>query len=206
MNGNIKAGLSHSMETASGGYVDLLNPHRSTIHLEDIAIQLARISRFNGATCRFYSVAEHALLVSEWVEVTTGDPRTSLVALHHDSHEAYIGDLTRPLKAALGPSQRLASIVHSLDFVIASALGLPVNFLPRVIKDADNWALSAEAFHLMPDQGRGWFSEGIYEPDDDGADWGWGRISSRDGMYPDEVAAEFVERHGLLAARVKELA
>lgn len=70
-----------------------LDPHPWDFHLGDIAHHLSMTCRYGGAVQRFYSVAEHSVLVSLFVP-----PEYAKEALLHDASEAYVGDLIRPLK------------------------------------------------------------------------------------------------------------
>src|SRR5271165_7078763 len=98
----------------SGGRLDLLNPRFDCWTDEDLAHNLARISRWGGAT-RWHeplSVAQHSLFVlqiREREEVLT--PREALRELLHDGSEGLLGwDPIGPLKPHLGepfPSSRL---------------------------------------------------------------------------------------------------
>lgn len=63
----------------------------------DIAHALSTITRFGGHT-HFYSVAEHSIRVSRWLEDKRMDQDTQLLGLWHDAAEAYIGDVPRPQK------------------------------------------------------------------------------------------------------------
>ena len=87
------------MQTAAGDAFDLLAPSARKILLADIAQALSRLNRFNGHSNRPWSVAAHSLLVSR--VVYPDDPETRLYALLHDAPEAYTGDLTSPVKAAV---------------------------------------------------------------------------------------------------------
>ena len=51
------------------------------------------LCRFTGAVARFYSVAEHCLAVSRLVA-----PELALTGLLHDASEAYICDVSSPVK------------------------------------------------------------------------------------------------------------
>lgn len=89
------------IETFSGRRFDLLHPEPEAVHLPDIAHSLARTNRFIGHTAHGYSVAEHSLWV--WHIIATEFPdnhRLQLHAMLHDAHEAYMGDLSAPLKMA----------------------------------------------------------------------------------------------------------
>lgn len=156
----------HHMETASGVYVDLLDPDPELIRLEDIAHHLAQINRYTGAARRPISVAEHALLVAERLRVQAWPPAVMLRGLHHDDAEAYGGDVGRPLKLALGTAYR--EIEARVDAAIQQALNLPTLGASEweAVKAADDWALAAEARHLLPSAGRGWFCDGLYDPTD----------------------------------------
>ena len=82
-----------AMQTYSGVEFWPLDPRPEEILIEDIAHGLARECRYGGHTIRYYSVAEHAVLVSLLVE-----PAYERQALLHDCAEAYVRDLIRPIK------------------------------------------------------------------------------------------------------------
>lgn len=66
------------------------------ILIEDIAHALSNLGRFTGHTSVFYSVAQHSLEMSRRI---LGGPEVKLAALLHDGAEAYVGDMSSPLKA-----------------------------------------------------------------------------------------------------------
>lgn len=68
------------------------------VDIRDIRRALSMQCRFYGHLDRFYSVAEHSVLVSEIAE-RLGDHEAVLPALLHDAHEAYTGDLASPQKS-----------------------------------------------------------------------------------------------------------
>lgn len=132
----------------SGALWDLINPDPQAVHWPDIAHHLALTNRFNGATRVPYSVAEHSLYVAALVE-----PRHRLAALIHDAHEAIIGDLVQPVKAALthlspggwrdgwdALDHRTAAAIHA-----AADVTFPLGCAAaRAIHVADMRALAAE--------------------------------------------------------------
>lgn len=154
----------HHMETASGRYVDLLTPDPATLVLDDVAHHLAQVNRYTGAARRPMSVAEHAVLVADRLRSQGHGAVTILRGLHHDDGEAYAGDVGRPLKLALGDTY--GEIEAGVEDAIARALNLPGGADWDAIKAADDWALAAEAWHLLPSRGEGWFVWGLYDPDD----------------------------------------
>ena len=79
-------------------------------------------------------------------------PELGLAGLHHDSHEAYVGDIPTPLKRVLGEPLRL--MVEQIDAAIATALGLDMTaFEHEAIHKADAEALRMEAYQLKASQG-----------------------------------------------------
>lgn len=82
-----------SFRTASGRRINLERPRGEDIEIVDIARGLSNCCRFAGQLPRFYSVAQHSVMVSMLC------PRSlRLAALLHDGSEAYMGDLSRNLK------------------------------------------------------------------------------------------------------------
>lgn len=82
--------------TYSGKLVDLARPSSDVICIKDIAKHLSQINRFTGATNRPYSVAAHSVYVSEIV-----DAEFAFAGLMHDASEAYLADISAPLKSIL---------------------------------------------------------------------------------------------------------
>lgn len=174
------------VETASGFYLDVMNPKSEQIMLEDIAQALSRTCRFGGHCSRYYSVAEHALLCHDAARrLWPSEPMLALGALHHDDHEAYIGDVPRPIKKLLGSVWQDAE--RRLDACIIDALGFPLNiFEDSRIKDIDNSAVCYEASLLMPSKGKGWHIDWDLDVE---PTWDLGEMSQR------EVMTAFLHRH-----------
>lgn len=146
------------LETTSGKFFDYLKPLPEQVSVADMAHALSNICRFNGHCSRHYSVAEHAVLVCHLVrERRPTDKLLALAALHHDSHEAYLGDLPTPLKVDLGGKYR--KFVARADAAIASAVfpdgGLLVAMDSDVVHEADAMALRLEARELKVSRGIG---------------------------------------------------
>jgi len=127
--------MSAIIVTNSGRYVDLANPQPDMICIEDIAHHLSYINRFTGAANRGYSVASHSLYVANLVE-----PKYQLQALLHDATEAYLGDVSSPLKSIL-PGYRL--LERQMHAAIAAKFGIePI--LPEEVHHADRQAYVRE--------------------------------------------------------------
>lgn len=136
----MQAAIGEWMQTVSGGVYWPLDPRPQDVKIEDIAHGLSMMCRFNGHVRRFYSVAEHSLLVSMQVP-----SEHALQGLLHDATEAYLADVIRPIKSHLTNYQELE---HRNWVVIAGVFGVPVTLAPEV-KHADNTVLLAEKAALM---------------------------------------------------------
>lgn len=86
------------IRTYSGERFYVLDPRPEEIDIQDIAHHLSLVCRFVGGIRTMYSVAEHSVRVSDWLMDATGDVELALWGLLHDASEAYLGDVTRPLK------------------------------------------------------------------------------------------------------------
>ena len=140
------------MQTTSGRRVHLLNPTPDEIDLGDICTALSRLVRFTGHGIAPWTIAEHSCVVGEIVRRSTSDPIMMRTALLHDATEAYIGDLSRPLKHAL---RVLGGNPSPLDVIEAALWGAICErfdchyVLPDLVKVADNQALGLEADELF---------------------------------------------------------
>lgn len=133
--------------THSGKHFDLIDPQPDMVDALDIAHALSFACRYAGHCDYFYSVAQHSVLVSEIVP-----PELALEGLLHDAAEAYIGDVTRPLKLLL-PDYR--AIEHRVDQAIRAAFDLP-GLPSREVKEADCILLATERRDLMPKDATEW--------------------------------------------------
>jgi len=146
------------MQTYTGKAFYPLDPDPADIDIVDIAHALGNLCRYNGHTSRFYSVAEHCLLLSEWLEERGAtDPtqrkQLALWALLHDAPEAYIGDMIRPLKQYI-PDFR--AIDDRIMAVIAGKYGLEGTEIPDAVKHVDTRILLDERAALHREPPREW--------------------------------------------------
>jgi hypothetical protein len=133
--------MNPTIMTQSGRYFSFTEATPDGIHIEDIAHALSHLCRFTGHTREFYSVAQHSVMVSYSVP-----PEMALEGLLHDATEAYVGDVSRPLKMLLPEYQKIESFVWSL---IAKRFGIAED-LPPEIKQVDNVLLFTERRDFMP--------------------------------------------------------
>jgi hypothetical protein len=143
--------MSNEQDWYSGGWFPTftgkvffpLDPRIEDICIDDIAHALSNISRYGGHCRKFYSVAQHCCMVSDWI------PEFKLEGLMHDSAEAYLGDVIRPIKHSPGmepyreAEHRLEGLIHiqfDLDMTTETA---------AFVKHYDNRALFTERKYLL---------------------------------------------------------
>jgi hypothetical protein len=133
-----------------------LAPRHADVELQDIAHALSNLCRYTGHVSRFYSVAEHSVLVSQGVEgraQAAGLPWREVRdlarwGLLHDATEAYIADVSRPLKQLAAFSVYRQSEAR-LQKVIAERFGLTESE-PDLVRQVDSEILSNEVSTLLP--------------------------------------------------------
>lgn len=127
-----------------------LDPRPDGVSIRDIAHALANICRFGGHVRKFYSVAQHSLMVSRLC------PRYPLEGLLHDATEAYIGDMVRPLKIFMPDYQKCEALIGR---AIADRFGIADRAYHVEVKHADNLALVTERRDIMVPSGHKWAPE-----------------------------------------------
>ena len=130
--------------TVLGGkfYID-----EPVFNVDEMAHALGMFCRFGGHCRRFYSVAEHSILVCMLCEeLGLADPFEGLM---HDAHEAYFIDMPKPWKMLLPD---YVKIEHQLEGAMRKQFKL-VPTISNGCKRADLIALAMEAQRLLPNRG-----------------------------------------------------
>lgn len=123
------------------------DPRPEEIDITDIAHHLSLICRFTGASKCFYCVGDHSIRASEIVP-----KKDALWGLLHDASEAYIADVSRPVKPFLNNYQALE---EQLMGAVSIRFGLPWP-MPDSIHHADDVLVLTERRDLLahgPDWG-----------------------------------------------------
>ncbi len=155
------------IQTHTGRLFDLLAPTPEMVCVEDVAHALSQICRYTGHTRTHYSVAQHCVLASIVVADELGRPDAALAALLHDAAEAYVGDVSAPLKAAMRTVERCRGIYvprtaygeieERVQAAVQRALGRPHALeVDDVVKRADLMLLAAESTVLLGPPPREW--------------------------------------------------
>lgn len=147
-----RRGIGDWMQTYMGRQFYPMDPSPDDVDGLDIAHALSLLCRYNGHVQRFYSVAEHCVLMSEAVSA-----EHALWALLHDATEAYVGDMVRPLKRSMPDYVRAEDRVMR---AIAERFGI-ADSMPADVKAADNRILLTERAALMPSNGHAWVVDGL---------------------------------------------
>jgi 5'-deoxynucleotidase YfbR-like HD superfamily hydrolase len=174
------------LETVTGKFVDVAEPNKDDICIDDIAWGLSRTSRFCGMTITEipYNVAQHSVFVAQEVKsifeqpekysdlkdiqdeikkmvlVPTEPNRTILLALLHDSAEIFTGDIPSPMKQV----PELRPIVKKIEAKLMAAiyekfhLSEPSQLQATIIKHADKIAQRVEAHAFMQSRGNHWLN------------------------------------------------
>lgn len=133
--------------TFSGARINPLNFSRRDVRIDDIAQGLSNLCRYGGQCHRFYSVAEHSVLTSRYIEELSFIPGLPASGLFHDASEAYLVDLPKPFKILCPGYEILESHFSSAIF---EAFGLGFRFDHPVIKEIDHRLYRMESRILFP--------------------------------------------------------
>ena len=135
------------IQTFTGKQIFPLDPRPNVYDVLDIAAALSKLSRYNGHCLRFYSVAEHCVLMFVHAHDVLGitDLRVLRAILMHDASEAYLIDVPRPIKPSLGGYVEIES-----NLMMAIAARFDFSWpLPEIVKELDTRILNDEMSQAM---------------------------------------------------------
>lgn len=127
--------------TASGKYFNFTNPSKYKFEIESVAHALSQQCRWFGNCNKFFSIAQHSILVSY-----NTDEGYELEGLLHDGQESVMGDCASPLKAMLS---RYSEIEVEAEKALLKQFGLSYP-LHHSVKRSDLVVLATEARDIMP--------------------------------------------------------
>lgn len=145
------------MHTSNGKPYYPFAPKAADVDINVIAHHLATRARWAGATQHrafreriFYSVAEHSVYVSEYLQYELNRPDLALAGLLHDGSEAYNGDLIRPLKYSPAFREPFKKVEALNEAAVEERFGLTVQMKDPAIKIADEAVCHAEWLQIIP--------------------------------------------------------
>lgn len=133
------------IRTFTGRQFNFLVLRPEDIAIEDIARSLAMQCRFVGHVSKFYSVAEHSFLAS--LLVPQEDARWALL---HDAAEAYLADMSRPLKHFTNLGDIYRELEDKVMRVICKKFGLPL--MPDGVDKPESVTLVDNALLALEEQ------------------------------------------------------
>lgn len=108
--------MRETIITYSGVQFSPVLPVEEAIRIEDIAHALSLMTRANGHYPQFYSVGQHCLDCALVAKEEGRSIREQLACLLHDASEAYLSDITRPVKAELEEYQRIEKRLQEMIY------------------------------------------------------------------------------------------
>lgn len=105
-----------------------IEPNSASININDIAHSLSLMCRANGHIKRFFSVAQHSINCAKEAKERNYSKKVQLACLLHDGSEAYLADITRPVKKHLE---------HYLEFEKTLQNAIYKKFLPEILSEED---------------------------------------------------------------------
>ena len=150
--------------TVTGKRFDPVEPDESLIDIYDIAHALSHLCRANGHFSGFYSVAQHSIACAREAEAAGETNEVVLGCLLHDASEAYLSDVTRPVKALL--PRYLETEERLQNLIWEHFIWRPLTPGEKeAVFEIDDIMLSAEFHELMPEDIDSKYAELVSEPD-----------------------------------------
>ena len=118
--------------------MDPADPQRKDIDIEDIAHALSLLCRGGGHLDSFFSVAQHCINCAGEAAIRGYSRTVQLACLLHDASEAYLADITRPVKRLLPEYMAIEEKLQEMiwDIYLGRKLTETENIQIREIDDA----------------------------------------------------------------------
>ncbi len=135
--------------TYAGIWINPLEPRSEDIDIKDIAHALSLVCRGNGHVKYFYSVAQHSISCYLEAKARGYSKKIQLACLLHDASEAYLSDITRPVKRKLPEYQVIEERLQNLIWEKYLGEALSEDEYKKVF-EIDDDILSYEFKEIMP--------------------------------------------------------
>ena len=124
------------------------NPNQ--IDIRDIAHALSMMTRANGHFPEFFSVGQHCIQCAREAIARHYVPELSLACLLHDASEAYLSDVTRPVKKNMTMYLQIEEELQNM--IYKKYLGyVPKDEEAVLVRNIDDSCLYYEFMHFMND-------------------------------------------------------
>lgn len=144
------------MQTHTGRQYWPADPRPEDVDIIDIAEALSKQCRYGGHCLKFYSVAEHCVLMAHYLNDRGADRATCFAALMHDASEAYLVDVPRPIKGRLAGYSEIENL-NMMAIALRFGFAWP---MPAVVKSIDTLMLLDEQAQNMAPAPAHWNVEG----------------------------------------------
>lgn len=138
--------MNKFITTYTKKHIDPLSPKAEDIDIADIAHALSMMVRANGHFPEFYSVCQHSIHCCEEAIGRGLSKRLCLMCLLHDSSEAYIADIIRPVKGNIPKYYEIERGIQNAVYQ-KYAGGIPTLDEANTVKEIDDTLLYHEFFH-----------------------------------------------------------
>ena len=139
------------IKTYTGIYFNPLEIRAEHIAIEDIAHSLSLQCRGGGHIRHFFSVAQHSINCALEARERGYSARIQLACLLHDASEAYISDITRPVKRQLDQYLEIEKIIQGE--VWSTHFPIPLEDLEfEKVQEIDEVMLYHELLHLLEEE------------------------------------------------------
>jgi 5'-deoxynucleotidase YfbR-like HD superfamily hydrolase len=128
-----------------------LAPRPEQVNIRDIAHALSMLTRANGHFPEFYSVAQHCIQCGKEAIARGYSKRVILACLLHDGSEAYLSDITRPVKQNMPEYKIIEKRLQ--DAIYKKFLGsVLTEEETELVKNVDDTCLYHEFKHYMGEE------------------------------------------------------
>ncbi len=140
--------MNNGILTYSKIRFDTLDPKPENILIEDIAHALSMLTRANGHLPEFFSVGQHSIQCCREALARNYVPEVALACLLHDASEAYLSDITRPVKKDMTMYLQIEEQLQTM--IYEKFLGsVPTGEAADLVGNIDDSCLYYEFLHFM---------------------------------------------------------
>lgn len=138
------------LQTYTGRIVNLECLEAQDVEVVDVAHATSRMCRYSGHPSLHYSVAQHMVHVSQYLQHIGESVQVQFAGLCHDAAEAYIGDIHGPLKRLIfKKSPVIKEIEEKIETAIGKAWNVTLTPMDKQVHLADLVMLGVEKRTFM---------------------------------------------------------